>query len=134
MITTLVKEKSNRVLLKASEFSGFSEVYMFEKNIDYLICNICFCCIKVNAKMVNYIDAHKSSCEGYPKKSTTLDVHKLCFRKLFYMIYHYRYIRCVFNYKTKSLRRRFLSICHKFSVIKHPISLRNVIGCLIFQL
>ena len=79
MITTLVKENSNRVLLKDSEFAGFSQVFMFEEYMNYLICNKCHNCIKQHEKMINYIDQHKSTCEAYPKKSSTLDVHKLCF-------------------------------------------------------
>ena len=45
-------------------------------------------------------------------------------------------IRGVFNYKTKSLRRRY-STCidmQEFSIMKHPSSLRNLIGCSNFQL
>ena len=46
------------------------------------------------------------------------------------------HIRGVFNYKTKSLRRRWIACIdmHNFSIIKHLISLRNLIGCSIFQL
>ena len=45
-------------------------------------------------------------------------------------------VRCVFNYKTKSLRRRYITCIdmHKSSIITHEISLRNLIGCSIFQL
>ena len=45
-------------------------------------------------------------------------------------------IRGVFNYKTKSLRRRYTTCIdmQEFSIIKHPISLRNLIGCSIVQL
>ena len=45
-------------------------------------------------------------------------------------------IRGVFNYKTKSLRRRCTTWIdmHKFSIIKHEISLRHLTRCSIFQL
>ena len=83
MMTSLIKEKSKRVLLKESEFHGFSEIHIFEKAINYLVCDNCKSCIKTNAQMLSVIDAHKSNCAFYPKKPSTLDVHKLCLRKDF---------------------------------------------------
>lgn len=85
MLSGLVEEKSNRVLLKQSEYHGFSEVYIFEEKANYLICKKCYSCIKSNLKMIKFIDAHKASCKFYPKKASTLDVHKLCLRKGFTM-------------------------------------------------
>ena len=85
MISTLVEQKSNRILLKDSDYHGFSEVFIFEAEINYLICNECHSCIKKNEKMINLLDHHKANCKSkkYPKKPTTLDVHKLCFSKGF---------------------------------------------------
>ena len=98
MISTLVEEKSNRILVKDADFHGFSEVFIFEAEINYLICNECHTCIKKNDKMINLLDHHKANCKFYPKKPTTLDVHKLCFSKgfelkflapLFLLVAHY---------------------------------------------
>ena len=87
MISALLEEKSNRLLVKESNYHGFSKIYIFEDPINYLVCNHCHGCIKLNEKMTNMIDNHKSSCKYYPKKPSTLDVHKICFREGFDLIF-----------------------------------------------